>query len=148
MVGILVLVFASLGHATRSPAGAITHGGKLSVFSLSVGDCFNNPTGATNLNSVSAIPCNQAHNAQVFAKFNLSGSILSYPGDAAVTRLATNGCNARLGALDKSKVTDSMTIRFLVPQRQSWLDGKHAVTCMIVNSASNITSSVLSPGTH
>jgi hypothetical protein len=143
VAGILVLVLVNLSSATRSPTGEITHGGHLSVFSLSVGDCFNNPPGATHLGSVAAIPCSQAHNAQVFAKFNLSGSILSYPGNAAVTRLATNGCNARLGVLDKSKITDSMTIRFLVPLQETWLADKHAVTCMIVNSAANITSSVL-----
>jgi Domain of unknown function (DUF4190) len=143
VAGILVLVLVHLSSATRSPTGEITHGGHLSVFSLSVGDCFDNPPGATHLGSVAAIPCNQAHNAQVFAKFNLSGSILSYPGNAAVTRLATNGCNARLGVLEKSKITDSMTIRFLVPLQETWLADKHAVTCMIVNSAANITSSVL-----
>ena len=53
----------------------------------------NNPPGATSLTSVTAIPCSQAHNAQIYAKFNLSGSDFSYPGTPAVTRLATSGCN-------------------------------------------------------
>jgi Domain of unknown function (DUF4190)/Septum formation len=141
---VVVIAVSNIGNATRSPAtGAITHGGSLSVFSLAVGDCFNNPPGATSLTSVTAIPCTQAHNAQIYAKFNLSGSMVSYPGDTTLTRDATNGCNARIGNLDKSKITDSMTIRFLFPQEDSWIAGQRTVTCMVANSAENLTSSVL-----
>jgi hypothetical protein len=140
---VVAVAVANLGNASRSPAtGKITHGGSLSVFSLAVGDCFNNPPGATSLNSVTAIPCSQAHNAQIYAKFNLSGSIVSYPGTTALTRLATNGCNSRVKILDKSKITNSMTIRFLFPLADSWLAGQRTVTCMITN-ATDLTSSVL-----
>lgn len=146
---VLIVAAAALGNlgsATRSPTTSkITHSGSLSVFSLAVGDCFNNPPGATSLTSVTATPCSQAHNAQIYAKFNLSGSILSYPGTPALTRLATSGCNARIGSLDKSKITNSMTIRFLFPLADSWLDGQRTVACMISNPAANITSSVLNP---
>jgi Septum formation len=148
LVGILILVHIHLSQATRSPSGEITHGGQLSVLSLSVGDCFSYTPGAKDVHSVPAVPCNQAHNAQVFAKFNLSGydaysGPISYPGDAAVTRLGADGCNLRLGALDKSKITDSMTIYYLSPKQQNWLDGNLAVTCWIVDTTANVTSSVL-----
>jgi hypothetical protein len=146
VLGITLLVLVHLTSATRSPTtGEITHSGHLSAFSLAVGDCFNNPPGATSVGFVTAIPCNQAHNAQIFAKFNLSGSILSYPGNTALARLATNGCNARVSILDKPKITDSMSIRFLFPVQKSWLDGHRTVSCMIANPTANITSSVLSP---
>jgi len=144
VVIVIAVVASNLGNATLSPAtGAITQGGKLSVFSLAVGDCFNNPPGATSLTTVTAIPCSQAHNAQIYAKFNLSGSMVSYPGDTALTRDATNGCNARISILDKSKITNSMTIRFLFPQADSWIAGQRTVTCMVANSAENLKSSVL-----
>lgn len=141
---VVVIVLFNLTNATRSPAtGEITHSGRLSAFSLAVGDCFNNPPGATSLTSVTAIPCGQAHNAQIYAKFSLSGSILSYPGNAAVIRLATSGCNARVGILDKSKITNSMTIRFLFPSLTSWLDGRRTVACMIVDPTADISSTLL-----
>jgi hypothetical protein len=144
VVIVVAIGVSNLGNATRSPAtGAITHGGSLSVFSLAVGDCFNNPPGATSLTSVTAIPCTSAHNAQIYAKFNLSGSMVSYPGDTTLTRDATNGCNARISILDKSKITNSMTIRFLFPQADSWIAGQRTVTCMVANSAENLKSSVL-----
>jgi Domain of unknown function (DUF4190)/Septum formation len=135
-----------LGSATHSPTtGQITHSESLSVFSLAVGDCFNNPVGATSVVSVTAIPCNQAHNAQIYAKFNLAGSDQSYPGTAVVTRLASSTCSARTGSLDKSKVTNSMTLRFLFPDADAWLNGERTVACMITNPTANLTSSLLNP---
>ena len=143
---VVVLVVGYLGSATRSPTtGQITHRGSLSVFSLAVGDCFNNPAGATSVVSVTAIPCNQAHNAQVYAKLNLSGSDQSYPGTAVVTRLASSACKARTGSLDKSKVTNSMTLRILFPEADSWLNGNRTVACVITNPTANLTSSLLNP---
>lgn len=146
---VVIIAGITLGHlggAGRSPAtSAITHRGSLSAFSLAVGDCFNNPPNATSLTSVTAIPCGQAHSAQIYAKFALSGSILSYPGDTALTRLATSGCNARISVLDKPKITNSMTIRYLYPLQESWLAGQRTVTCMITDLTPDITSSVLNP---
>jgi Domain of unknown function (DUF4190)/Septum formation len=143
---VIIVVFGYLGSATRSSTtGQITHRGNLSVLSLAVGDCFNNPVGATSVVSVTAIPCNQAHNAQIYAEFKLAGSDQSYPGTAVLTRLATSGCNARTGSIDRSEVTNSMTLRFLFPEADSWLNGNRAVACMITNPTANLTSSLLNP---
>jgi Domain of unknown function (DUF4190)/Septum formation len=143
---VVALVFGYVGSATRSPTtGQITHSGSLSVFSLAVGDCFNNPVGARSVASVTAIPCNQAHSAQVYAEFNLAGSDQSYPGTAAVTRLASSACKTRTGSLDKSKVTNSMTLRILYPEADSWLNGERTVACLITNPTANLTSSLLNP---
>jgi Septum formation/Domain of unknown function (DUF4190) len=139
-------VAGNAGKATRSATtGKITHSGSMSVFSLAVGDCFDNPAGVTSVTSVTAIPCNQPHNAQVFAKFNLTGSDFSYPGTTTVTRLATTGCNARIGSLDKAKTTSSMTVRLLFPLADSWMAGNRTVSCGVVNPTADITSSLLNP---
>jgi hypothetical protein len=143
---VVALMVGYPGSATRSSTiGQITHSGSLSVFSLAVGDCFNNPVGATSVASVTVIPCNQAHNAQIYAKVTLAGSDRSYPGTAVVTRLAAGACNARTGSLDKSKVTNSMTLRILFPEAYSWLNGERTVACVITNPTANLTSSLLNP---
>jgi hypothetical protein len=107
--------------------GKITHAGNLSVFSLSVGDCFNSPADTQDVTSVTAKPCNQPHSAQIYAKFNLTGSNFSYPGTARVTRLAAGGCTARTGSIDRSKATNAMTVRFLSPDQNAWLGGQRTV---------------------
>jgi hypothetical protein len=113
------------------------------VFSLAVGDCFNNPAGASTVTTVTAIPCRQPHNAQIYAKFNLSDSDPSYPGTSTVTNLAAKGCNARTGSVNKSAAPSSMTIRLLFPELDAWLHGRRTVSCMIVNPTADITSSLV-----
>jgi hypothetical protein len=113
------------------------------VFSLAVGDCFNNPAGSSTVTTVTAIPCSQPHNAQIYAKFNLSGSDLSYPGTSTVTKLAAKGCNARTDSVNKSAAPSSMTIRLLFPEQDAWLNGRRTVSCMIVNPTADITSSLV-----
>ena len=143
---IIAIIASNLGQATRSPTtGQITHSGKLNVFSLAVGDCFNNPAGASSVTEVTAIPCTQPHNAQIFAKFDLTGSDFAYPGTTVVTRKATVGCNRRIGSVDKAKTTSAMSVRLLFPEDGAWIGGQRTVSCMIVNPQANITSSLLKP---
>jgi len=145
LIGFIAIgVIGSSGQANRSAnSGKITHSGQLSVFSLAVGDCFNNPAGASTVTTVTAIPCSQPHNAQIYAKFNLSGSDLSYPGTSTVTSLAAKGCNARTDSVNKSAAPSSMTIRLLFPEQDAWLNGRRTVSCMIVNPTADITSSLV-----
>ena len=144
VVVIVAIVAANTGKATRSATtGVITHRGHMNAFSLRVGDCFDNPTGANTVNTVTAIPCDQPHNAQIYAKFRLTGSDLSYPGAAVVGRRARGGCNARIGSVDKAITTSAMTVRILLPDETSWAAGQRTVSCMIVNPTATLTTSLL-----
>jgi Domain of unknown function (DUF4190)/Septum formation len=132
---------ASQAHRSAS-SGQITQPGSMNIFSLRVGDCFNNP-GSGGVTTVTAIPCDQAHNAQVFAEFNAANST-SYPGSSALRQEATNGCNSRVaGSVNKAKVTDSMSIRFLYPLAGSWAIGHRGISCLLVNSTADLRSSLL-----
>jgi hypothetical protein len=143
--GVFVLVgVTNSGSATRqSSTGKITHRGDLGVFALSVGDCFDNPTNTQDIESVTAIPCTQAHDSQVFAKFDLSGSDSDYPTQQAMTQQADSGCNARTGSIDKTKTTAAMDIRVLFPEQDAWADGQRTVSCLIVNPKPTLTTSLL-----
>jgi hypothetical protein len=144
-VAIFVIVgVTNNSTATRqSSTGQITHRGDLGVFALATGDCFDNPTDTQDIESVTAIPCTQAHDSQVFAKFNLSGDDDAYPASGALNKMADNGCNARTGSIDKAKTTADMDIRVLFPEQDAWADGQRTVSCLIVNSAPTVTSSLL-----
>jgi hypothetical protein len=140
----LAVIGANTGTATRSAiTGIITHRGRINVFSLKIGDCFDNPAGAKTVHTVTAIPCDQPHSAQIYAKFKLSGSDLSYPGTAAVTQLARSGCNARIGSVNKSLTNSAMSVRIFLPAEVAWITGQRTVSCMIVNPKADITSSLL-----
>jgi hypothetical protein len=130
--------------ATRQSAtGKITHRGDLGVFALATGDCFDNPTNTQDIESVTALPCTQAHDSQVFAKFNLSGDDNAYPAPDALNKMADTGCNSRTGSIDKPKTTADMTIRVLFPEQDAWADGQRTVSCLIVNPRPTLTTSLL-----
>ena len=144
VVAIVVVIAIGAGGATRSPStGKIVSRGHLSAFSLATGDCFNNPAGARSVSSVTALPCTQPHNAQVFAKFKLTGSAFSYPGTTTVVRLAREGCNARTGSINRAKTTSVMTTGILFPLREDWIAGRRTVSCLVVNPTADLTSSLL-----
>jgi hypothetical protein len=117
------------------------------VFSLRTGQCFQNPPDSQTIlgiTYVTVIPCTTPHNAQVFVQFAVTGT--SYPGSASLRRQADQGCHARIPAnVDKSKVTDTMTLRYLYPLPASWASGQRIVTCLVVDATPDLTSSVL-PG--
>jgi Domain of unknown function (DUF4190)/Septum formation len=138
VVVLVIVIISAQGQATRGSNGQINKAGNLSVFSLAVGDCFMNPSSQQDIASVTAIPCTQPHDAQVFAKFNASGS--SYPSN--FTQLASSGCSAQENRLNQSLVTSSMTIRFIFPNQAAWEAGTHTVNCLVV-SPTNISSSLL-----
>ena len=141
---VLLIIVGSLSNATRSSStGKITHSGNLSVFSLAVGDCFNNPATVQDVATVTAEPCNQSHSAQIYAKFNLTGSNFSYPGTATVTQLASTGCTARTANVDRSKVSSAMTVHFFFPDQTAWLNGRRTVACMVVDPSGDLSYSVL-----
>lgn len=140
LIVIIVVVNSFPGSATRGANGQISQSGKLNVFSLAVGDCFDNPTSQQDIASVSAVPCSQPHNAQVFATFDLPGGDSNYPSN--LTQLASNGCNAKQDRLNQALVTDSMSIRFIYPVLHAWQSGERTVNCLVVTPA-NVSSSLL-----
>jgi hypothetical protein len=153
LISLVAIGIASGGGTSAAkapaPAASVPGGRSVDVFSLLTGDCFDNPAasggGTQNVINVEQTPCTVRHNAQIYATFKLAGGMLSYPGATKTGSLAENGCNARAsGSLDKAKITSSMTIRFLFPVESSWLAGRRTVSCMIVNSTTTLTTSVVS----
>jgi hypothetical protein len=154
-VWLAVLALAVVGAIVKSPASRTGTSGPISPgassrtvnpFSLVAGDCFDNPAATPGqvqkVSSVTQTACNEPHNAQIFATFKVSGSLLSYPGD--MQSIAANGCSDRAPAsLDRPKLTSSMTLRELFPLQLSWLSGNRTVSCIIYSPTQTLTTSLL-----
>jgi hypothetical protein len=141
-----VLVVGSMTAAQRAATtGQITKGGHADVFSLRPGDCFQNPSGSQasqGMAQVTAVPCTSSHDAQVIAQLPVPGS--AYPGRAAFAAQAQPGCRASIAAVvDRSKLTATMQLLWLYPLPQAWADGHRAISCLIVDSSQDLTSSLL-----
>jgi hypothetical protein len=140
---------ASSGHGsspTPGPSSPAGHGtGSTNVFSLRAGQCFQNPPASQTVlgvTYVTVVPCSTPHNAQAFVQFTATGT--SYPGVAALKRQADIGCHARIKKnVQTSKIKNSMTLHYLYPLDASWASGHKTITCLIVNSKPNMTTSLL-----
>jgi hypothetical protein len=123
----------------------VNHPQAAGVFALSPDECFQNPPAnqtVLGITSVTAVPCTTPHNAQVFAEFAATGT--SYPGTAAIKRQADKGCHARLaGRVVNSRITSTMTLRFLYPLASSWTGGHRTISCLIVDAKPDLKSSLL-----
>ena len=150
---VLVAVAFTIGTGTARPpasAGRGTTGtGQRAVLSLRTGDCLRSPSLAQpdrNVAKVTAVPCTRPHNAQVFVQFRADGH--HYPGRAALSRKALQGCQARLMArVVKSRITSTMRMQSLVPNTLSWLQGRRLISCLLIDSRPDLRSSLLKPGT-
>ena len=95
-------------------------GGQGNVFSLEVGDCFDDPTDiGEQVSDVTIVDCDSRHDNEVYASFDIAGA--EYPGPEEVFELARVGCVERfedyVGVdLDSSRLAAT----FLAPTEQSW----------------------------
>ncbi len=139
---------ASAGTPSSSPAASPGSGSgqqTTNVFSLRTGECFQNPPASQTvlgITYVTVVPCTTRHNAQVFVEFSVAGS--SYPGSAPLKRQADLGCHARISKnVQRSKITATMTLRYLYPLAGSWATGHRTITCLIVDAKPDLKSSLL-----
>jgi hypothetical protein len=136
-------------HSSSPTAGPSSSAGpgslSTNVFALHPGQCFQNPPASQTelgVTYVTVVPCTKPHNAQAFVQFTVKGT--SWPGTNAVQRQADSGCHDRItGNVEASKIKSSMSLRYLYPLESSWASGHRTITCLIVNSTPDLTTSLL-----
>lgn len=111
----------------------ISEAGVADVFSLAVGDCFNDQD-ATEIDSVQAIPCSDAHDYEAYLAFDMS-SAESYPGDDAITQAAEDGCVAEFpNFVGKPYEESTLDYSYLTPTEGSWENGDREILCIVMGS--------------
>ena len=131
---------------TARPSSSASPGSlSTNVFALHPGQCFQNPPASQTelgVTYVTVVSCTKPHNAQAFVQFTVNGT--RWPGTGAIQRQADSGCHDRIkGNVDASKIKSSMSLRYLYPLESSWASGHRTITCLIVNSTSDLKTSVL-----
>ena len=111
------------------------------VFSLRAGQCLD--SGANGLSGVHVLSCAQAHDAEVFATFRVTGS--RYPGAAALQQRARQGCVSRLsGYLNPQLAAASLAQSFVYPDAGAWSAGERTVVCTVRSTSGPLVGSVRS----
>ncbi|MFD7279030.1 septum formation family protein [Streptomyces sp. NPDC059862] len=115
-----------------------------SVFSLSIGDCYN-PNGKVEGDTfaVEIVPCGEAHAGQVVGEFKIDEE-KTYPGDDAVSAIADERCPVEAGkfAQDTWALPKGVDLFYYTPTKESWATGDRAVTCTYTKESGKFTGSL------
>ncbi len=118
--------------APASALGATTPSASPSApapFHPAVGTCFDVRKDQPKL-SESIVPCDQRHDDEVYAVFDLDDT--DYPGQTALQQTADEGCRARfadfIGILYEESILELYS---LWPTEKAWLDGDRRISCVV-----------------
>jgi hypothetical protein len=126
---------------TRNDQNEIIEAGGLGAFAIEVGDCLNLPSEANRVQSVEGVPCTQAHNAQAYALFDLTGFSDAFPGSAGFEEQAAEGCYERFRSfVGISYEQSALYFTFLEPTEDSWVKGgDREIACLLVPESGTFT---------
>lgn len=116
--------------------------GEGSVFALDVGTCFDDPEQTQGIQEVELVPCDEPHDNEVFATFDLDGE--EYPGGPRVEDAALAGCTEAFPEPVAERFRDTdLVIGVLTPSEDSWEDGDREVVCFLSSPDGMLTGSLL-----
>ncbi|MFE1024176.1 DUF4190 domain-containing protein [Streptomyces sp. NPDC058818] len=126
--------------------------GEGTAYSLEKGQCFTTPSGSLQgvTYDVDEVPCEEEHDGEVFAAFELPGG--AFPGDGEITRAADERCYALQDtyAMDRWALPADVDVYYLTPTSQSWRTGDREITCLFGNTdeRGTLTGSLRRDGTR
>ncbi|MFD3695363.1 DUF4190 domain-containing protein [Streptomyces sp. NPDC058646] len=138
----------------RSSAGQVTEPGSIEVQDIRRGDCFTTDDDLTEHRdegenqasySVRVVPCDQPHEGEAYAVFDLEDG--AYPGPEKIASIAEERCSGAaltdyVGADANLEKLDSY---YYHPRSDSWDLGDREVTCFLGDSTGTTTGSVRAP---
>jgi hypothetical protein len=140
----LALVIALAGacdDAERDEAGQVRTAGDMSVYDLRTGDCFNGGERVAEeagkertVNQVTAVPCEQAHDNEVFGLFkHPAPPDATFPGEGAVNKVAQDGCLERFEPyVGKPYDGSDLQVAVIAPGEKSWKEEHdRAIACVL-----------------
>jgi hypothetical protein len=88
------------------------------------------PDDTTQVDSVDAIPCEQSHNAEVFANIELPDG--EFPGDGPVTDTAETRCFDEFEPyVGMDYESSEYNFGWFVPTGESWSNGDRTINCVL-----------------
>ena len=146
VVGLLFasgLTACSGGDATRDESSLeVIEGGDADVFSLQLGDCFNNVS-SEEVSEVPVVPCSEAHDNEVFHIFEVPDG--DFPGDEALDEAAAEECVPAFESFVGIAYMDSGLDYFpLTPTEAGWtVYGDREIVCSVYDPDASVTGSLV-----
>jgi hypothetical protein len=122
----LRLTVGALGALVFATVGC----GQGNVFSLEVGDCFEEMGAGSEISNVDIVGCEEPHAYEVYAARDLTGD--AFPGDTAIADSAYDTCYSRFSTyVGVSYRQSALDFTWLVPTSSSWDHGDREILCMV-----------------
>lgn len=119
--------------------------GEVAVTTLNVGDCFQLPTEDAEVDRVRAQPCDDPHEAEIYARFDL-GRPSGAPDDDKIRAEAEKGCATAFERFVGRPFDSSTRLRIFLlrPYQKSWAtEPDHSVRCAVYDPAGEVTTRTL-----
>lgn len=127
--------------------GEITESSDADVFSLKVGDCFNQETSeetseeTTEVSSVPTVPCAEPHDNEAYAASDMPDG--DFPGDQAVSDAADTFCYDEFEKFVGMNYDESeLDLRSLFPTDVSWAEGDQEILCFVFSPDGPVTGTL------
>lgn len=135
LVGVGYAGLAGEDDTTRDESGAVVAGGEVGAFRIRLGDCLLAAADG-DFESIEAVPCEQPHQNEVFAAFNLPfGESAAFPGRDALGAAADDGCLAQFEPfVGVTYDVSEYGIASITPSEGSWTEvNDREILCLISN---------------
>lgn len=141
---LVALALLGAGCTTAGPrnsAGQVTRSAAADAFAVRVGDC-TGPLSNGSVETLSLVPCDQAHAWEAYARTELTGS--EYPGAGAIQDQGDEFCSAefrRFVGVPSNRST--YRTMYLQPTRQTWEKAvDREIVCLVGLSSGGIKGSL------
>ncbi len=130
----------------RDADSQITEAGNIGADAFQVGDCMISADLEQTFTEVPAVPCSQAHDAEVISLVTVMSS--SEYDEAAITAEADTACledmATYVGANWETVENGNLVVNYFYPTSGSWDAGDRTITCVAVDGSGelSLTSSV------
>lgn len=151
ILAVVVATATSCGLAQRDDEGNVVQSGSVGAQDVQVGDCYNDDpeqsssTETFEVNSVDAIPCDEPHDNEIYALWDLPDG--DFPGEDAVVDQSYEGCLERfpdfVGVAYESTTLD---VGIIFPLQETWDAGDREVVCSVFNPAGSVTGTLEGQG--
>lgn len=113
----------------------ITDAGDLDVFTLAIGDCFNDEGAGESISSVPVVPCSEPHDNEVYYEFELPAG--DFPEASELDTVAGETCGREFEAFVGIAYADSALDYFDIrPTQDSWENvDDRIVQCAVYDTA-------------
>jgi hypothetical protein len=108
----------------------ITEGGDIDVFTLAIGDCFNDTTEAQ-VSELPVVPCAEPHDNEIYFEYEMPEG--EFPGDEAITTAAEENCLPQFEAfVGISYDASVLEYNYLTPTEGGWdTYGDRMIQCLV-----------------